>query len=79
MDCEIDEKEVELLISTAVDKYVEYYKKSNIVVAPDLKDIHIETMVTPLDVEDSIVATLKREFSCSVYHLPLRIQRMLPI
>lgn len=79
MDCEIDEKEVELLISTAVDKYVEYYKKSNIVVAPDLKDIHIETMVTPLDVEDSIVATLKREFSCSVYHLPLRIQRRLPI
>lgn len=79
MGCELDESEVEWLISTTVDKYVEYYKKSHIVVAPDLRDIHIEAMVTSLDAEYSIVATLKRELSCSVYHLPLRIQRRLPI
>lgn len=79
MGCELDEGEVERLISTTVDKYVEYYKRSHIVVAPDLRDIHIEAMITPLDAEYSIVATLSRELSCSVYHLPLRVQRRLPI
>lgn len=79
MGCELDESEVERLISTTVDKYVGYYKRSHIVVAPDLRDIHIEAMITPLDEEYSIVATLSRELSCSVYHLPLRIQRRLSI
>lgn len=75
----MDEEGLEQLISTTVDAYVEKYKKSPFIVVDNLLDCHIEGNTTPIDEQNSIVATLEREYSCSIYHLPLRIQRRLPI
>lgn len=78
MSCKTSREEIEKIISDAVARYVEEYKKSQFIVTPDFRDIHIEDMITPLE-DYSIVQTLRKELGCEVHELPLRIQQRLPI
>ncbi|MCO6041849.1 hypothetical protein [Thermococcus alcaliphilus] len=49
MSCKANREEIEKIASEAVAHYVEEYKKSQFIVTPDFRDIHIEEMITPLE------------------------------